>query len=184
MALVVLTNALTNIESAAKIPQKFVDFTVGKKAKLSKTNAATGNVRDDILIPGTYMIAVIDTGVNYLHPALGGCFGPRCKVAFGYDFVGDKYSASNPIPVPDNDPLDDCSESSHGTHVAGIVAGNATKMFQTGFIPIAPFLGVAPQATLGAYRIFGCAADTTTTDLITAAIFRAFDDKADISKLL
>ncbi|CAF1091089.1 unnamed protein product [Rotaria sordida] len=79
------------------------------------------------------------------------------------DFVGDKYSASNPIPVPDNDPLDDCSESSHGTHVAGIVAGNATKMFQTGFKPIVPFLGVAPQATLGAYRIFGCAADTTTT---------------------
>ncbi|CAF5049990.1 unnamed protein product [Rotaria sp. Silwood1] len=29
-------------------------------------------------------VAVIDTGVDYNHPALGGCFGPGCKVAFGY----------------------------------------------------------------------------------------------------
>ena len=29
-------------------------------------------------------MAVIDTGVDYMHPALGGCFGPGCKVAFGY----------------------------------------------------------------------------------------------------
>ncbi len=28
--------------------------------------------------------AVIDTGTYYLHPALGGCFGEGCKVAFGY----------------------------------------------------------------------------------------------------
>lgn len=36
---------------------------------------------------GTF-VAIIDTGVDYLHPALGGCFGPGCKVAY----VGD----SNP----------------------------------------------------------------------------------------
>ncbi|CAF4155643.1 unnamed protein product [Rotaria sp. Silwood2] len=54
-----------------------------------------------------------------------------------------------------------------GTHVAGIIAANATGISQTGFIPAAPFLGVAPQATLGAY-------------ITAAAIFRAFDDKADI----
>jgi hypothetical protein len=29
-------------------------------------------------------VAVIDTGVYYKHPALGGCFGPGCKVGFGY----------------------------------------------------------------------------------------------------
>jgi len=27
---------------------------------------------------------VIDSGVDYKHPALGGCFGSGCKVAFGY----------------------------------------------------------------------------------------------------
>ena len=34
-------------------------------------------------------VAVIDTGVDYTHPALGGCFGAGCKVVNGYDFVGD-----------------------------------------------------------------------------------------------
>ena len=29
-------------------------------------------------------MAVIDSGVDYTHPALGGCFGLGCKVAFGY----------------------------------------------------------------------------------------------------
>ncbi|KID96640.1 Peptidase S8/S53, subtilisin/kexin/sedolisin, partial [Metarhizium majus ARSEF 297] len=30
-------------------------------------------------------VAVVDTGIDYSHPALGGCFGPGCKVAGGYD---------------------------------------------------------------------------------------------------
>jgi hypothetical protein len=78
-------------------------------------------------------VAIIDTGIYYLHPALGGCFGPGCKVEFGYgehpknvfigramrrktflDFVGDKYNGTNSIAIPDNDPLDNCSKYSHG----------------------------------------------------------------------
>lgn len=35
-------------------------------------------------------VAVIDTGVDYNHPDLGGCFGEGCRVARGYDFVGKK----------------------------------------------------------------------------------------------
>ncbi|CAF3884080.1 unnamed protein product, partial [Rotaria sordida] len=64
-------------------------------------------------------------------------------------FVGDDFNQSNINPMPDEDPLDNCSTSAHGTHVAGIVAANATEMTQTGFIPFQSFLGVAPQATLG-----------------------------------
>lgn len=38
---------------------------------------------------GVY-VAIIDTGIDYTHPALGnGCFGAGCKVVNGYDFVGD-----------------------------------------------------------------------------------------------
>lgn len=40
-----------------------------------------------------------------------------------------------------------------GTHVAGIVAANATEINQTGFIPFQPFIGVAPQVTLGACKL-------------------------------
>lgn len=54
-------------------------------------------------------IAIIDTGVDYTHPDLGGCLGEGCKVAGGYDFVNN-----------DADPMDDMG---HGTHVAATAAG-------------------------------------------------------------
>jgi subtilisin family serine protease len=44
-------------------------------------------------------VAVCDTGVDYKHPWLGGCFGKGCKVAYGYDFVGDEGFS------PDKDPM-------------------------------------------------------------------------------
>jgi hypothetical protein len=39
-----------------------------------------------------------------------------------------------------------------GTHVAGIIAANATDINETVFIPFEPFVGVAPQVTLGACK--------------------------------
>jgi subtilisin family serine protease len=60
-------------------------------------------------------VAVIDTGIDYLHPALGGGFGDGYLVSYGYDLVGDNYTGYN-TPVPDDDPYD-CG--GHGTHVAG-----------------------------------------------------------------
>ncbi len=47
-------------------------------------------------------IGVIDTGIDYTHPALGGCFGPGCLVSYGSDIVGDDYTGFN-TPVPDNE---------------------------------------------------------------------------------
>ena len=34
-------------------------------------------------------VAVLDTGIDYLHPSLGGGYGAGFKVSHGYDFVGD-----------------------------------------------------------------------------------------------
>ena len=115
-------------------------------------------------------VAVMDTGVDYHHPALGGCFGAGCRVAVGYDFVGDAFNADpasasyNPVAVPDADP-DDCN--GHGTHVAGIVgaAGEVT--------------GVAPGVSFGAYRVFGCQG-STTADIMIAAMERALADGSDV----
>ncbi|KAI9338964.1 peptidase S8/S53 domain-containing protein, partial [Zopfochytrium polystomum] len=125
-------------------------------------------------------VAVLDSGVYYKHPALGGCFGQGCKVAFGYDLVGDTYGLANQTVVPDNDPLDDCSGNSHGTHVAGIIGGVALNITTPGFVPQVPWTGVAPDVTLGAYRIFGCPSDNTFDDIISAAVYKAAADGADV----
>lgn len=63
-------------------------------------------------------IAVIDSGIDYRHPALGGGFGKGFKVAGGYDLVGEDYTGYN-MPVPDDDPLVTCLDGGHGTHVSG-----------------------------------------------------------------
>ena len=115
-------------------------------------------------------VAVMDTGIDYDHPDLGGCFGPGCRVAYGWDFVGDAYNADptspsyNPVPVPDPDP-DDCY--GHGTHVAGIIGANGGVV------------GVAPEVTFGAYRVFGCEG-STTADIMIAAMEMALADGMQI----
>jgi len=115
-------------------------------------------------------VAVMDTGIDYNHPDLGGCFGPGCRVAVGWDFVGDAYNADdtspsyNPVPAPDPDP-DDCG--GHGTHVAGIIGASGAVT------------GVAPGVTFGAYRVFGCAG-STTDDIMLAAMERAYKDKMQV----
>lgn len=94
-------------------------------------------------------IGIIDTGVDYLHPALGGGFGPGFKVAGGFDLVNN-----------DNDPMDD---NGHGTHVAGIVAADGDTV-----------KGVAPHATLYAYKALNAQGNALESVTI-AAIERTVD---------
>jgi len=83
----------------------------------------------------------------------------------GYDFVGDDYDAEyNPVPVPDDDP-DDCQ--GHGTHVAGIAAADGE------------IVGVAPNASIGSYRVFGCAG-STDADIMLAAMEMVLADGMDV----
>ncbi|KAF7723370.1 hypothetical protein EC973_002069 [Apophysomyces ossiformis] len=146
-------------------------------------------VRDELGLTGKGMkVGIIDTGVDYMHPALGGCFGSGCRVAYGYDFVGDNYNGEND-PIPDNDPRDTCN--GHGTHVAGIVGANDQ---------LKGFTGVAPEGdrnkilkplqsnptftvvTFGAYRIFGCSG-SSADDVIMKAMEQAFIDGMDVINL-
>ena len=83
-------------------------------------------------------IAVLDTGIDYNHAALGaGCFGSGCKVVGGFDFIGI-----------DTNPMDD---HGHGTSVAGIAAGNGGGV-----------LGVAPDAKLAAVKVLSATGSGTT----------------------
>lgn len=70
---------------------------------------------------------------------------------------------------PDNDPRTTCD--SHGTHVAGIIAANSTY-----------FIGVAPQSTLGSYRVFPCVG-SAPNDIIIKALLRAAEDGMDVINL-
>jgi subtilisin family serine protease len=119
-------------------------------------------------------VGIIDTGIDYDNPALGGdgtarsnsnAF-PTARVVTGYDFVGDAFNGSN-APTPDAFP-DDCW--GHGTHVSGIVGANGVVR------------GVAPAVTFGAYRVFGCSG-TTTADIIIEAMERALDDGMQVVNL-
>ena len=76
--------------------------------------AGEDGVWGDPGVDGTDMVVgVVDTGVDYTHPDLGGgTTFPTTKIPAGYDF-GDN----------DNDPMD-CN--GHGTHVSGIMAANGT----------------------------------------------------------
>ncbi|KAG0167333.1 hypothetical protein DFQ28_006295 [Apophysomyces sp. BC1034] len=128
-------------------------------------------VRSELGITGKGMkVGIIDTGVDYMHPALGGCFGPGCRVAYGYDFVGDNYNGEND-PIPDNDPRDTCN--GHGTHVTGIVGAKDEER---------GFTGVAPEVTFGAYRIFGCSG-SSADDVIMKAMEQAYIDGMDVINL-
>lgn len=125
-------------------------------------------------------IGIIDSGIDIDHKAFGGngvseashAF-PTKKVVAGWDFVGDAYSPNpgadnySPTPKPDAIP-DDCD--GHGTHVAGIAAGND---------PSTGFRGVAPDALLGAYRVFGCDG-SSDSEIIMAAMERAAKDGMDV----
>jgi subtilisin family serine protease len=102
------------------------------------------------------VVAVIDTGIDYTHPDLGGCFGAGCKVVGGYDFIHN-----------DSDPGDD---HGHGTHVAGIIAANGTLK------------GVAPGATLLAYKVLDQYGDGYSSDII-AALEQAVSDGAQVANL-
>ena len=115
-------------------------------------------------------VAVMDTGIDYDNPDLGGCFGATCRVFTGWDFVGDAYNADSssllysPTPIPDANP-DDCN--GHGTHVSGIVGANGVVK------------GVAPDVLFGAYRVFGCNG-STEADIMLAAMERALADHMDV----
>ncbi|CAE6446882.1 unnamed protein product [Rhizoctonia solani] len=115
-------------------------------------------------------IGIIDTGVDYTHPALGGSFGPGNKVIGGYDFVGDNYTGRlGPPPAPDNDSLDNCN--GHGTHVAGIIGANPNNPWNMS--------GVAYESEIHAYRVFGCRGGASDA-IIIDAMLRAYDDGNDV----
>ncbi|KAL6898828.1 peptidase S8/S53 domain-containing protein [Trichoderma evansii] len=114
-------------------------------------------------------VAIIDTGVDYTHEALGGCFGPGCKIAGGYDLVGANWNSHNEKRFPrepDQDPMD---FHGHGTHVAGIIAAENEWL-----------VGVAPDAQILSFKVFADDPWDTDEDVLIQAFCDAYGAGADI----
>ena len=89
---------------------------------MNVTDARNLQYGDDNLTGSMRSVCIIDTGVNYTHPSLGGCFGNNdpsssCKVIGGYDYCAD----DSVCATEDAYPMD---VDGHGTHVSGIVAAS------------------------------------------------------------
>ena len=98
-------------------------------------------------------VAVLDSGIDYNHAALGGSGNPAdfaandpdiiepgtfptAKIVGGFDYVGSNWP--NTAEAPDPDPIDAGPARGHGTHVADIIGGTQ---------------GVAPGVDLYAVKV-------------------------------
>lgn len=157
-------------------------------------------------------VAIIDTGIDYTHATFGGpgtvaafdtakaasaqpadptMYGPNApRVKGGIDLVGDDYNADpnsdayQPVPHPDDNPLD-CN--GHGSHVAGTTGGSGVLADGSTYpgpydtnTPSNTFRvgpGVAPQVDLYAVRVFGCEG---STDVVVPALDWAVENGMDV----
>lgn len=100
-------------------------------------------------------VAIIDSGVDYLHPTLGGGLIPNAKVVYGLDTADG-----------DNDPMDCIG---HGTAVASVAAGASYQ-----WSPNRRFAGgVAPAAKILAYKV---TADEECGIATSSAVVEAIED--------
>ncbi len=170
--------------------QKVVDYRIALSQTVPYVGAAAAQA---LGYDGTGVrVAVLDSGVDYTHRNFGGAgtaaayaaaygtkpadpqnktrdrFFPTQKVIDGYDFVGETW-AGNPGDVlePDPDPID---FEGHGTHVADIIAGRS----QDG-----KHVGIAPGASLIAYKVCSAVSTACSGVAIIEAIERALDPDDD-----
>ena len=107
------------------------------------------------------VVAVVDSGVDYNHIDIAGSMwdGGTDFPHHGYDMCHD-----------DNDPMDDFC---HGTHVAGIIAGQGNAGIQT---------GIAPGAKIMAIKVLDESGYGLDSDVISGIHF-AMNHGADIINL-
>ena len=124
-------------------------------------------------------VAVLDSGIDYYHAALGGTGNPAdyaaddptiiepgtfptADVVGGFDFTGSDWPAG-PV-LFDPDPIDDGPAAGHGTHVADIIGGNG---------------GVAPGVDLYAVKVCSSISSSCSGIALIAGMEFSVDPNGD-----
>ena len=121
------------------------------------------------------VVAVIDTGVDMTHPAFAGTLGgtpalsadkvasltPQLGDGKTGTYVSDKFPFAYDYADNDVDASPTGQAGSHGTHVAGITAGNAGEI-----------VGIAPDAQIIVAKV----ARSVEGDITDSALLAALDD--------
>ena len=171
------------ITTAYSEPKTVATSTDGDKVVTNETNVYKTGIYDSSEYAAQYgegtVVAVLDTGLDYTHPAFQGFQSENVNVAWSRDYVqsllenndlisesrsgsleiSDVYVSSK-VPFAydyaDDDPDVYPSYSNHGTHVAGIIGGYDTNGYtdKDGNPIDETFVGVVPDSQLVICKVF------------------------------
>lgn len=136
-------------------------------------------------------VAIVDTGVNYFHPAFGGTGVETLKLGGKEDLspvTGNKKGYNKRVIggynwADGNNDIVDRTSSQHGVHVSGTVAGYDETAKINGVLK--PFKGIAYEANILAEKVFSNdpARSGAMADDIIAGIEHAVKNGADVINL-
>jgi serine protease AprX len=156
-AFTIPVSVLPALEADPEIESVTIDHPIAVMDDL--TNAATGvsSAWNAGFTGAGIGVAVIDSGINDSHPDLWDSTHATSRVLYHQDFTGTATTNSNGAKY---------DLYGHGTHVAGIIAGN-------GYLSGGHYSGVAPEANLIDLRALdanGAGTDSTVIAAIQQAI--------------
>lgn len=150
-------SALPALEADPEIESVTIDHPMTVMDDLTNTATGVSAAWNSGFTGAGIGVAVIDSGINDSHPDLWDSTHTTSRVVYHQDFTGTPTTNSNGASY---------DLYGHGTHVAGIIAGN-------GYLSGGRYAGVAPDATLIDLRALdanGSGTDSTVIAAIQQAI--------------